>query len=131
MCVILGAGNPEGGGGCSRACFKPSLPWGSKLQHSGVQVWYLAPQAVCTLSLLTAAPVPLPERERWARAFHVWRSLCNHSWYPQSDGTRLWLVPILHLLLISSRMSHNFSQNKGGSVLAERCRRMGVSELWK
>lgn len=57
-----------------------------------------------------AAPSLLPEHERWARAFRVWRNLCNHSWYPQSDETHLLLLQILHLLLKSNRISHNLER---------------------
>lgn len=90
----------------------PSQPRGSKVQHSDFWVWCVAHQAESTWSVLRAAPSCLPELGRWARASRVWRSPCNHSWCPQSDETHLLLVPILHLLLISNRIPHNFTNNK-------------------
>lgn len=81
--------------------------------------------------LLTAAPSLLPEHERWARAFRVWRSLCNHSWYPQSDEIHLLLLQILHLLLMSNRISHNFGKNKLEVYEQNFCTRMGLSFLMK
>lgn len=56
------------------------------------------------------SPQPLPEHERWAHAFRVWRSLCNHSSYPQSGETHLLLLQILRLLLMSNRISHNLER---------------------
>lgn len=88
-------------GRCSFAHFKPLHPWGTKLQPINVQVWCLAQQTALWASREQPLAL-LPEHERWARASRVWRSLCNRSWCPQNDETRLLLVLILHLLLIQT-----------------------------